>query len=66
MSKFDDSRSMVVYVIRHTDTKSYKYMQCPIVYQCVSQSIPGVANIETEKIQILISYFSKLVSMKLF
>ena len=35
VSKFDDSRSMFVYVIRHTDRKSYKYMQCPNVYHCV-------------------------------
>ena len=40
---------MFVYVIRHTDRKSYKYMQCPNVYQCVSQSIPGVVYIGTEK-----------------
>ena len=41
--------SMFVCVNRHTDRKSYKYMQCPNVCQCVSQSIPGVVYIGTEK-----------------
>ena len=31
VSKFDDSRSMFSYVIRHTNKKSNKYMQCPNV-----------------------------------
>ena len=60
VSKFEDCRFLCVYDIRHTDRKSCKYMQCPNVYQCVSQLM------ETEKIKIIFPYFSKLVAMKTF
>ena len=33
VSKFDDSMSMFVYVLRHTDRMFYTYMLCPNVYQ---------------------------------
>ena len=49
VNKFDEFRLISVYVIRHTDRKYCKYMQCPNVYQCVSQSIPGVVYTGTEK-----------------
>ena len=62
MSKSDGYRLMLIYVIRHTDRKSYKYIQCPNVYQCLAQSIsiPGVVFTGTEKNENFNSTFFKI------
>ena len=44
---------------------SRRYMQCPNVYQCVSQSILNVLYTGTKK-KNLVPYFSKMVDMKTF